>query len=59
MKANQKILKCVLMVTACISFMLMGAETRDGGMYVPLNLGALLAFFVSATLLGRLESKKR
>lgn len=47
------------MAVACISFMLMGAETRDGGMYLPLNLGGLLAFFVSATWIGKLEQSKK
>ncbi len=54
MKAIKKICKLILMIIACLSFILMCAETTDGGICLPWNLGWLAALAISANLLERL-----
>ena len=42
------------MVIASLSFILMCAETADGGICLPWNLGWMAAFAISAKLLERM-----
>ena len=50
----RKIYKVTLMVIACVAFVLMGAETKDGGISLPWTLGWLAALAISARLLDRM-----
>ena len=50
----RKIYKVTLMVIASLSFILMCAETTDGGICLPWNLGWMAAFAISAKLLERM-----
>lgn len=50
----KKIYKLTLMVIACLSFILMCAETADGGICLPWNLGWMAALAISAKLLERM-----
>lgn len=54
MKAIKKICKVILMIIACLSFILMCAETTDGGICLPWNLGWMAALAISAKLLERM-----
>jgi len=49
-----KIYKVTLMVIACLSFILMCAETPDGGICLPWNLGWMAALAVSSILLDKM-----
>lgn len=49
-----KIYKVTLMVIACLSFILMCAETPDGGIYLPWNLGWLASLAVCTKLLDKM-----
>ena len=54
MKAIKKIGKVILVIIACVAFVLMGAETKDGGISLPWTLGWLAALAISARLLDRM-----
>ena len=54
MEAIKKICKVFLVIIACLSFTLMFAETVDGGIFLPWNLGCAAALVVSAKLLDRI-----
>ena len=54
MKAIKKIIKVILMIIVCVSFLLMGAETKDGGICLLWNLGWMAALAISAKLLERM-----
>ena len=54
MKAIKQIGKVILVIIACVAFVLMGAETNDGGICLPWTLGWLAALAISARLLDRM-----
>ena len=51
---QKKICKVILVIIACVAFVLMGAETKDGGISLPWTLGWLAALAISARLLDRM-----
>ena len=51
---KKKIGKVILVIIACVAFVLMGAETKDGGISLPWTLGWLAALAISARLLDRM-----
>ena len=53
-KTIKKIGKEILVIIACVAFVLMGAETKDGGISLPWTLGWLAALAISARLLDRM-----
>ena len=53
-KAIKTIGKVILVIIACVAFVLMGAETKDGGICLPWNLGWMAALAISAKLLERM-----
>ena len=55
----RKIYKVTLMVIASLSFILMCAETTDGGICLPWNLGCLAALVVSSRLLDKMGALKK
>ncbi len=50
----KKIAKVILSIIACVSFILMVAETPDGGIYLPWNLGWLASLAVCTKLLDKM-----
>ena len=53
-KVVKKAVEVILTIIACVSFILMYAETPDGGICLPWNLGWMAAFAISAKLLERM-----
>ena len=54
-----KIYKVTLMVIACLSFILMCAETPDGGICLPWTLGWMAALAISTKHLERMGAFDR
>ena len=53
-KVVKKAVEVILTIIACVSFILMYAETPDGGICLPWNLGWMAALAISAKLLERM-----
>ena len=53
-KTIKKIGKVILVIIACVAFVLMGAEPKDGGISLPWTLGWLAALAISARLRDRM-----
>lgn len=58
-KAIKKIIEVVLTTIVCVSFVLMLAETPEGGVCLPWNLGWMAALAVSAKLLDKMGVFKK
>ena len=53
-KVVKKAVEVILTFIACVSFILMYAETPDGGICLPWNLGWMAVLAISAKLLERM-----
>lgn len=53
-KIFKKIIEVVLMALLLLSFVMMGAETYDGGVCVPWTLGCMAVFAVCAKVLDKM-----
>ena len=58
-KVVKKAVEVILTIIACVSFILMYAETPDGGICLPWNLGCLAALVVSSRLLDKMGPLKK
>jgi hypothetical protein len=53
-KTIKKLVEVILTIIACTSLILMCAETTDGGICLPWNLGWMAALAISAKLLDKM-----
>lgn len=56
-KSIKTIIKVILTIVACLSFILMSAERQDGSACLPWSLGCMAAFAISAILLDKMDYK--
>lgn len=58
-KYIKSIAKVILMIIACISFILMFGERPDGSICLPWNLGWMAVFAICAKILDKLGAFKK
>ena len=58
-KVVKKAVEVILTIIACVSFILMYAETPEGGICLPWNLGWMAALVVSSRLLDKMGALKK